>query len=279
MVHDEFEIVTVDGLTLYGQSWLPDNEMSCILCVVHGLGDHSGRYVHFARFMNIQKYGVFTMDLRGHGRSEGKKGHTTNYGYLLSDVEQLLIETRLRYQEMPIILFGHSLGANIVANFILRHKSKEITGIILSAPWFALKSPPTRHLEFLTRTLSKIMPAMCITEGTDPVALSKDPEVGMDFLKDPLVHDKISLKMYVAASDAARWAVEHANLLSYPTLVQHGDEDPLTSWTASKKFAENAGKIAEFVLWNGLRHEPHNEVEKRDFFESQSVWIEKIIHS
>ncbi|MFC2123416.1 alpha/beta hydrolase [Bacteroidota bacterium] len=277
MVHNELDFLTGDGLKIYGQSWLPDKDCECITCVIHGLGDHSGRYAQFAKFMNEHNIGVFAMDLRGHGKSEGRKGHTPEYGYLLSDIELLIVEIRKRYLDTPIILFGHSMGGNIVANFVLRHKSKEITGAILSASAFRLTTQPPRLLHQLLRFISKIFPTLSFSEKADPMDLTRDPEIGMAYLNDPLIHEKITAKLYVSFSDAADWAMKNANLLCYPTLIYHGGEDCFTSWEASKEFADNAGENAEFKLWEGLRHEPHNEMERNDVLKFQSEWIHKIL--
>ena len=97
MIHDEFEFMTGDGLKIFSQSWLPDGDCDCITCVIHGLGDHSGRYTHFVESMIKRNIGVYSMDLRGHGRSEGRKGHTPDYTYLTSDIELLIIEIRKRF--------------------------------------------------------------------------------------------------------------------------------------------------------------------------------------
>ncbi len=278
MVHDEFDFMTGDGLKLYGQSWLPDNDCDCITCVIHGLGDHSGRYTHFADIMIQHNIGVFTMDLRGHGRSEGKNGHAPDYSYLLSDVELLVIEIRKRYLDIPIILFGHSLGGQIVANFILRHKSSEIAGAILSASWFRLGSQPPKLPHDLSRIISKFLPTLSFSGEADPMELTKDPEIRMAYVNDPLKHDKITAKLYVSGVDAAEWALKNANLLRYPILVYHGNEDRLTSWEASREFAKNAGDKAEFKIWEGLRHEPHNEIERNEVLKYQSDWIRNILN-
>ena len=273
MVHNEFHFNTIDGLNLYGQSWMPDKGGKCITCIVHGLGDHSGRYAQFAEFMCEYEIGIFAMDLRGHGRSEGRKGHVPDFNYFLSDVELLIEEARKSNLDAPIVLFGHSLGGTIVANYILKHKSKEISGAILSASWFRLIQKPPAFLESISTIISRIAPKIRFSAECDPMDLTKDPDIGLEFLNDTLVHSKASAKLYVNGRNAASWALENANLLQYPTLIYHGDEDTFTSWEASREFADKAGSLAEFKCWEGLRHEPHNEIERDEVLKFQAEWI------
>jgi len=222
MIHDEFEVRTGDGLILFGQSWIPDSKFDCITCVIHGLGDHSGRFAEFAEFMVKNHIGVFAIDLRGHGKSQGRKGHTPDFDYLLSDVELLIMEIRIRYPEIPVILFGHSLGGTIVSNFVLKHKSKEISGAIISAAWFRLAFKLPKAVQVLSSIISRIIPKISFSDSANPMELTKDPEIGRAFLDDPLKHGSVTAGMFTSASKAAKWCMKKAHLLRYPTLVYRG---------------------------------------------------------
>ena len=99
------------------------------------------RYEHFAAHFNEHDIGVFAVDLRGHGKSEGKRGHAPNYDLLLSDVEELIKAARVDFNDTPIVLYGHSMGGNLVASFILQNNMKELEAAVLSSPWLTLNWP------------------------------------------------------------------------------------------------------------------------------------------
>ena len=104
MPHFDFTINTEDGLNLHGQGWEPDAEVKAVVCLLHGLGEHSGRYDHMAEAFNRAETALIAFDLRGHGRSEGRRGHAPNYTLLMSDIEKLLNEAAVRYPNLPCFL-------------------------------------------------------------------------------------------------------------------------------------------------------------------------------
>ncbi|MFH1320258.1 MAG: lysophospholipase [Bacteroidota bacterium] len=272
----ENEITANDGLTLKGKFWMPEFQPSCIVCIVHGLGEHIGRYNHVAEYFNKNNIAVFAYDLRGHGKSEGKRGHTASYDLLLDDVEIMLNKARSETnQKPPLFLYGHSLGGNIVANYIIKRNVSELSGAVISSPWLRLAFEPPAFKVILGQLMSKIYPALTQHNGIDPNDLSKDQEVVRAYIEDPLVHSKISAGMFVNAYKAGLWAIDNADKLKIPILVMHGGEDKITSAEATSEFVKNAGENAKLKIWEGLRHEPHNEIEKEEVLSYMKDWLLK----
>ena len=277
MAKETFNLIDADGRKLHACKWKTDSDPIAVVAIIHGLSDHTGRYEHFSEFLNKNRIAVIGMDYQGHGKSPGKRGYARSYELLLSNIENLLIEARLDFINTPLFLYGHSLGGNIVANYILRHQSKEITGSIISAPFLELAfNPPTWKMK-LAKILNSAWPSLTLSNELDPMELSHDPLVGKAYLEDPLVHGKISVGVYNNAIIQGNWALENARLLNYPTLIMHGSDDRLTSHKASERFAKEAGSLATIKIWEGLRHEIHNENNKEEIMNFMCDWIRKYL--
>ncbi|MBL4658089.1 MAG: alpha/beta fold hydrolase, partial [Flavobacteriales bacterium] len=128
MAASTFTIQSTDGITLQGQSWVPDGNMDSVVCLVHGLGEHIGRYEEVAGILNTHNIGLLGIDLRGHGSSDGKRGHAQSFDHLLDDVTALINHIKSTHSGVPIVLYGHSLGGNIATNYLLRRDTDGIVG-------------------------------------------------------------------------------------------------------------------------------------------------------
>jgi alpha-beta hydrolase superfamily lysophospholipase len=277
MAKEFFQLSDADNRKLNAYCWMPENDPLAVVAIIHGLGDHIGRYAYLSEFFNFNGIATIGMDYQGHGKSPGKRGHIRSFDVLMSNVEKLLIETRLRNIDIPLFLYGHSLGGNIVANFTLRHQSKEIAGVILSSPFLQLAFNPPKWKIKIAKILGNLFPSVTLSNEIDPMELSHDPFVGKAYMEDPLVHEKVSFKLYNIATENGFWALNNAHLLNYPALLIHGDEDRLTSHLATEKFAGKAGPKATLKIWKGLRHELHNEKSKDEVLNHICKWIKEII--
>lgn len=262
-----------DGLDLFLREWSPETEPKSVICLIHGLGEHSGRFSHVADAMTAQGFAVLAMDLRGHGRSLGRRGDTPSYEALLNDVYLLIAEARLRFPKLPVFLYGHSMGANLVLNYVLRRRP-EVTGVIVTGPWLRLtRKPPVLQMAF-ARLMVHLYPSLTQSNGLNPIGLSHDPKIAEAYTYDPLVHDKITLRLFFAIHNAGEWALRHAREFAPPLLIMHGSDDPITSSEASKEFGSNSMGCT-LKIWDGLYHEIHNEPEKNDILETIVHWIDE----
>jgi len=159
MRHIEGSVTTRDEITLFTQSWLPENEMIGRVLLVHGMGEHSSRYHHVARILTEAGLRVDSFDHRGHGRSTGKRGHSPAYARLLDDVSLMLEQDNTT----PVFLYGHSMGGNIVLNYGLQ--KPPVSGIIATGPWLKLTDQPPAALILFARLMSSIKPDLTLNSG------------------------------------------------------------------------------------------------------------------
>ena len=269
----EFHWKTSDNLRIYAKEWRIE-QPKAVLCLVHGMGEHLNRYHHLAKYFNDNGIAVVAYDRRGHGKSEGKRGHTPNYEAFLDEVSQLLVEAELRYPKLPTFLYGHSMGGNIVLKYTLdRHPM--IRGVVATGPWIQLPESPPPVLLAIAKLLRSIYPSFSQKTQLDPAHISLDALVVQKYKNDPLVHDKITSATAVDMLKAANWLNEYDGKMPVPTLIMHGTEDKLTSEAASQAFAKRVGGDVTYKKWEGWYHEIHNESIQGEVFDYTLAWIKK----
>jgi len=261
-----------DGTTLHIHSLLADSPVA-VLLFVHGLGEHIGRYDELFRSFREKQVSCIGFDLRGHGKSSGKRGHAGSYDHLLDDIGELLQWIKNSNTEIPLFLYGHSMGGNLVLNFLLRRNPENVRGGIVTSPWLRLKVKPSMLKTALAAVMHRLYPAWSEGNALDPADLSRDPEVGKAYANDPLVHDQISAGLFTDMMRAGRWALDHADQLKIPVLLLHGEADPITSPDASHELAKGNPEQIEFRLFPGMRHETHHETGREEVFQTQWQWL------
>jgi alpha-beta hydrolase superfamily lysophospholipase len=270
-----FQLTTADGLQLSGQYFTPMGEMKGVVVLIHGMGEHFGRYKHVAEFFAGIGYATVGMDLRGHGKSGGKRGHTPSYNHLMDDIGLLFKKAAELFSGLPVLLYGHSMGGNLAANYALR-RNPPLKGLILSAPYFKLAFEPPKWKVAMAKALAGIFPSFTLSTGLDVTALSRDQAVIDAHKNDPLIHDRISSAFFFSVHQAGLYPIEHAKDLRVKTLAMHGTADRITSVEGTKAFAANNPQMIELKLWEGFYHELHNEKEKQRVFDYMADWINKL---
>lgn len=264
-------IKTQDGLTLQVYSNKIENAKGTII-MLHGMGEHFGRYAHMVNYFSSINYNTVGIDLRGHGKSEGPRGHAPSFDYLMSDIQVLYDKAKELFPNSSMYLFGHSMGGNLAANFTLR-KNPDLEGLILSSPYLRLAFDPPKFKVVLARAVSGIIPGLTQSTELDVTKISKDKSVVEAYKNDALNHDKMSAAFFVNVHFAGLYPIAHANDLTIRTLIYHGDGDQITSHKGSEEFAMKAGDLCTFKLWPGGYHEMHNEAEKQQVFEYIGNWL------
>lgn len=270
---ESFRLTAKDGTTLYGQEW-PCETPVAVICLVHGLGEHIGRYQHVAAFFNTYRMSFIGLDLRGHGRSGGQRGHTPSYDILLDDVEELLMYARAEHNDLPIFLYGHSLGGNIITNYTIHKNTNELKGAIISSPWLELAEDPTAWKIKLAAIMSRIFPSFTQPNGLVIDRLTNDDTVHQAYVDDPLVHDKTSVNMFTVCYREGLEALENAQRSTLPLLMFHGTDDQITSPAASERFAKSADETVTYQRWKDTRHEPHNDLRQKEVLDFVLKWIQ-----
>jgi alpha-beta hydrolase superfamily lysophospholipase len=272
MNHIEFTCQSPDKLQFYFQGWEPEASLRAVVCLVHGLGEHTGRYAHVAAALNEAGYAVLGFDLRGHGKSEGLRGHTPSYDTLMDDIGRLLDEAATRYPRQPRFLYGHSLGGNLVLNFALRRKPR-LAGVVSTSPAIRVPKPLPATQLTVVKVMNTLKPDMQIPNGLPLDGLARDPAVARAYMSDPLVHDKISVRLASEMFQAGEWALAHAAEFPLPLLLVHGSADELTSAAATQEFAGKVRGDCTLKIWDGFYHETHNEPEKAEVLAFMLAWM------
>ncbi len=268
----DFQIHSDDGLCLNVHGWRPDADIRAMLCLMHGLGDHGGRYGHVADYLCQHGCALLAMDLRGHGTSDGQRGHTPSYEALMNDIACFLIEAQKRFYHCPTFLYGHSMGGNLVINYALRRRP-DISGVIATAPMFRVAFEPPLWKKILGNLARPVWPTLSLSSGLRAEDLSHDPEVVLRYKNDPLVHDRVTPR-FLDIRDAGMWALEQAGDFPLPILLMHGSADRIASSQASVEFAAGADARCTLKIWEGLYHEIHNEPEKETVLAHIVEWLE-----
>lgn len=273
MHHREFGWKTADGLRIFAQEWQGEGDPAKLICGVHGMGEHSGRYAHVAAHLTRAGYAMLAFDLRGHGQSEGPRGHSPSYQAMMDDIAHFLEETAERIPDVPRFLYGHSLGGNLVLNFVLRRRPR-LTAVVATSPGLRPATAPARGKLLFGRIMSKVWPRLALANGLEVRGLSRDPEVVRAYQEDPLNHDRLTVRFGIDVVDAGSWALKHAAEFPLPLLLMHGDADRLTSAPASREFAAGMGEHCTLKIWPGGYHELHNEPEKEKVLAEITTWLE-----
>jgi alpha-beta hydrolase superfamily lysophospholipase len=274
MDHYALTLRSKDGLQLYVQGWEPMGNVRAVICLLHGLGEHCGRFAHLARFLLPSGYAVISFDLRGHGKSEGTRGHFPSIDVVMQDIDALILTARKRYPDVPVFLYGHSLGGILALYYVLRSKP-DLAGVVVTSPGLRTALENQKVKIALARLLVIFAPSMTLPTGLDPRSLSRDAKVVRDYVQDPLVHDRASSAFAVMALQAIKWIYQHASEFQPPLLLMHGTADRLAYCKGSQEFAAYVQGDLTIKLWDGFYHELHNEPENGEVFAYTLQWLEK----
>ncbi len=276
IISKEFHL-EISKRLVYGKSWQAKNPKA-ILVLVHGMCEHLGSYELFfvPRFLE-QDISVIALDQFGHGKTQGKRGVSPGYELHLDAIDKLIQKGQELNGDLPTIVYGHSMGGNVVANYLLTRKTGYDAGI-LSSPFLELAFKPSAVQLNLARIVNFFLPSVTQNANINIESLARDinaPEI-VNKGQDPLMHDRISASFILPFIKQGKWAIDNANLLSKPTLVVHGTEDRLTSYQASQEFCKNSDEKVKLVTFEGGYHELHNDICKDELFKTLIDFINTI---
>ena len=272
-----FNWTTPDGLLMQGYHWDTFHAKAAIV-LVHGLGEHAERYTEFARYFGKHGFATVAYDRRGHGRSAGKRGHTKSYEALQEEINYLIAHAKDLHPTVPLFLYGHSMGGNLVLYNTLQYRPK-ITGVISTAPWIELTERAPFIKVMIGRIAAKWAPAFTLPPGLDPRRLCQDTDAVEAYVNDPLIHDQISAAAGTAMIDSGKWLSSYAGNSDIPILLMHGSDDQITSPQASQAFAGKVKGDITFVSWEGNYHELQHEPNKGEILETARTWMEQYLDS
>ncbi|AJY74011.1 alpha/beta hydrolase [Paenibacillus beijingensis] len=277
MRHYEWELPAAGGMLLYARTWQPDSvSPEAAVCLVHGMGEHTGRYERVAQRLTDAGFAVLAYDQRGHGRSPGARGHAPSIDALAADAAAFIEAAGERHPGLPRILYGHSMGGSVALNTALRLQPA-MSGLVLSSPWLRLAMNPPAVKLWLGRAVARIWPQFAQATGIQAADLFRpehSPErYTPEHSPDPLSHKRITAGMFTALESAGEWALANSGLLRAPLLLMHGTADRITSYRASEELASGLGAAAEFRAFDGCYHELHNDLRREEVMNVLTDWI------
>jgi len=261
-----------DGTDLLVRCWPAQADAAWLsLLLVHGLGEHSGRYEHVGALLASAGIEVFAYDHRGNGASGGPRGHVDRWSELHDDLAERLSAARAAVPGRPLALYGHSMGGLIVAGYCLTERPQPDL-VVLGSP--ALDSTLAPWKVALAPILGRLLPTLAVPNGVDGTTLSRDPSVAARAGADPLCARASTTRMGAEGfREQARVRALAPGGLGVPTLVIHGEDDGLVPAAASAVF-EGAPQTTRRTF-PGLRHELHNEPEGPEIVRGIIDWLRK----
>jgi alpha-beta hydrolase superfamily lysophospholipase len=246
------------------------------IVLVHGLGEHMGRYAHVIKRLNDWGFAVRSYDHYGHGKSSGERGCLASPHRLLDDLGMVIDDTRKKMAtqstaNVPLILLGHSMGGLVAARFVSLNM-RPVDALVLSSP--ALGAKLSGFQKFLLAVLPYILPNLAVANGLDASKISHDAAVVKAYLADPLVHNKISPLLGKFIFNNGATTIEQAAKWTVPTLLMYAGQDKLVDPAASALFTELAPKaLVQSTCYEALYHEIFNEVDSSAVFAELGTWL------
>ena len=274
---------------LVWQSWAPAGHPAAVLAVVHGYGEHGGRYGFLVDDMVPRGYAVATFDLRGHGRSPGRRGHIDRFADYLADARAFLAQVRRACPDTPVVLLGHSMGGLIAAALaeeldaglagnggaaLAEEHEAGLAGLVLSSPFLGMRLAVPALQVKVARLLSRVAPTLRMNNPLRAEQLSHDPAVVAAADADPLNHRQTTARWATEILSAQPAVIAAAGRLRLPLLLLYADDDPIADPRAAEELFARAASVDKAKrCYAGYYHEIFNEVGRAAVFEDLAAWL------
>jgi alpha-beta hydrolase superfamily lysophospholipase len=270
--HAEGRFTGSGDLQLYNQSWRPPGAARAALAIVHGLGEHSGRYQGLAQALAAQGIAVYALDQRGFGRSEGQRGYINRWDEFMHDLGAFIDLIQEAEAGLPVFLLGHSLGGVIALDYALR-RPQGLRGVIASAPAL-IQTAISPVKVVIAKLLSRTLPRFTMGSGLNLDLISRDQELVRQTKADPLSHQVGTPRIATESFAAQERTLENAHRFPLPLLLIHGDADGLVPLLASQTFYEHMqGPDKQLIVYPGGYHESHNDLHRQQVYADIAAWI------
>lgn len=264
-------VISGDGTRIAFRAW-PQPGAKITFAIAHGLGEHAGRYKDFAEAMGARGMGTFAVDLRGHGQSPGQRGHVDSWSQWIDDITAFVHEVE-RQVEGEVVPLGHSFGGAAMLSTFIAGKLPDTKRFIVSSPALKVKVVVPQWKASLGEMASRVMPRLAMSNDVDAGTLSRIPEVVDAYKTDPLVHSKISSRLFTEWQRAAQVALTRASEIKQPFLILAGTDDRLIDPEGSEELHKRAPNTSELHLLPGRYHEPFNDVGSDEVFGIIDSWL------
>jgi alpha-beta hydrolase superfamily lysophospholipase len=274
MKHIEGNFAGVRNVNIYYQGWLPDDDVKAVLLVVHGLGEHSGRYMNVVNHFVPLGYAVYGLDHIGHGRSDGIREFVERWDDFTDTLTIFYGMITAWHGGKPIFLLGHSMGGAITAYHLLDHQA-DFSGAIISAPAVKIGDSVSQLTITVGKVLSRLVPKMGLI-ALDVDSISRDPEVVQAYVNDPLVfHGKTPARLAAELLSAMQRISAEASKITLPFIVVQGAADTLVDPSGAQMLYDEASSEDKTLkIYDGLYHEVFNEPERDLVLKDVEDWLE-----
>ncbi len=264
--------VAPDGLPLYFEWWMPQVPKA-ILVVVHGIGEHSGRYGPFVRHFAPRGFGVALYDQRGHGQSGGRRGHIDHFQDLLSDLAAFIQRTQDAHPGVPIFLVGHSFGGQIALNFVVRY-AKGLRGLIVSSPNIVLKMKIARWKRWISNYAERLVPTLLLRQEINAAWLTHDAAVVARYQSDPRIVRSFTVQTAMEILRNQDVVMALASRIHLPALFLHAGDDKVCCPEATRSFFRRVPVARKRLkIYDGFYHEIFNEIDCAQVFCDMEHWL------
>ena len=268
------DFLVPDGLRLAYRAWVPASPRAALL-VVHGLGEHGGRYAALARDLSARGVAVFALDLRGHGRSGGARAYTPRFERMVDDLEAFRRHVALKLPgAVPVFLLGHSLGGLVTIRWLETHPEGPVAGAILSSPLLGVAVKAPRWKVAAAGVLTHLLPKLPLSNEIDPAELSSDPAYVRSYREDPLVHTKITPRLYTELMAHIGHALADGGRIRHPLLFLVSGADSVVRADETHRFARGLSGDVTVHGYDGFRHESLNEAGRARPLADLTAWLE-----
>ncbi|MEQ8674969.1 MAG: alpha/beta hydrolase [Aggregatilineales bacterium] len=267
---------TPDNQTLHTITWKPDvNAPRAVVMLVHGIGEHSGRYVHVAKHLTDHRFAVYSHDHRGHGRSTGERAYFDSFDAPVNDLKLYFDRVQAEVGDLPIFMYGHSMGSLISLLFCLEYQH-DLRGLISTGTPINLDETAAPWMIRVGDFLSKYVPRLPFG-SLDAKSLSHDKDVVQAYIDDPYVtYARVKLGMASNFVHSGRAVREKLFTLRLPLLILHGEKDSIAPKSGSEFIFQNAGSPDKFLkIYPELFHEIHNEPEQTVVLNDITAWLDE----
>ena len=274
MQHTETSVQTSGGLQLYVQKWQAEVPTRSVIAIVHGFGEHGGRYMNLVNHLAPLGHVLCGVDLRGHGRSPGPRGHIDRWEDYREDLRSFLEWIPTWEPARPRFVFGHSMGALVVLDFVLRHPEGLAGAVVSGAPIESARVAKPL-LVTMARLFSRIWPRFSFPLKLELSALSRNAEVVRAYQEDPLVHGQASARWGTESLDTIEWIKAHTSDVRLPLLMIHGSADRISAAKGTRAFFKAVTyPDKELRVYSEAYHEAHNDLNWQEVVRDIERWIE-----
>jgi alpha-beta hydrolase superfamily lysophospholipase len=271
---DQQETLVSDGCQIHVEHFTPSVPPRLALVMVHGFGAHCGLYRHVAASLKAQGVAVTSFDSRGHGRSQGRRGHVAHFDDYHVDLSLVVQAARARAPGTAWALMGHSMGGAVALDHVIRQRSQpQADRLVLVAPWLELKMKVSMPKRAAAEVFARLKPTLAIANGLRAEDISRNPLVHAKFHEDPLLHHVATAGWFAGILKAQATMRASAAKLNVPTLMVVAGQDRIVSTDTALAFAQQAGNIVTVRRYQTLYHEMFLEPERDQVIADIATWL------